>query len=74
MENKVSDELLNVFLNDRHQLPNPPDVVELPDNVIKDIWEDHEPDYWVSYNKKNPKEWKNDMWAVCRQLAFRQLL
>lgn len=74
MENKVSDELLNVFLNDRHQLPNPPDVVELPDDVIKDIWEDHEADYWVSYNKENPKEWKNDMWAVCRQIAFRQLL
>lgn len=74
MENKVSDELLNVFLNDRHQLPNPPDVVEFPDDVIKDIWEDHEADYWVSYNKENPKEWKNDMWAVCRQLAFRQLL
>lgn len=74
MENKVSDELLNVFLNDRHQLPNPPDVVELPDDVIKDIWEDHEADYWVSYNKENSKEWKNDMWAVCRQLAFRQLL
>ena len=54
MENKVSDELLNLFLNDRHQLPNPPNVVELPDNVVKDIWEDYEADYWVSHNKDNP--------------------
>ena len=27
MENKVPDKLLNLFLNDRHQLSNPPDVV-----------------------------------------------
>ena len=54
MENKVPDKLLNLFLNDRHQLPNPPDVVELPDDVIKDISEDHEADYWVSHNKDNP--------------------
>ena len=54
MENKVPDELLNLFLNDGHQLPNPPDVVELPDDVIKDIWEDYEADYWVSHNKDNP--------------------
>ena len=54
MENKVSDELLNLFLNDGHQLPNPPDVVELPDDVVKDIWEDYEADYWVSHNKDNP--------------------
>ena len=54
MENKVPDELLNLFLNDGHQLPNPHDVVELPDNVVKDIWEDHEADYWVSHNKDNP--------------------
>ena len=47
MENKVSDELLNLFLNDGHQLPNP------PDDVVKDIWEDHEADYWVSHNKEN---------------------
>ena len=53
MENKVSDELLNIFLNDGHQLPNPPDI-ELPDDVVKDIWEDHEADYWVSCNKENP--------------------
>ena len=54
MENKVPDELLNLFLNDGHRLPNPPDVVELPDDVVKDIWEDHEADYWVSNNKDNP--------------------
>ena len=54
MENKVPDKLLNLFLNDRHQLPNPPDVVELPDDVVKDIWEDYEADYWVSHNKDNP--------------------
>ena len=54
MENKVSDELLNIFLNDGHQLPNPPDVVQLPDDVVKDIWEDNEADYWVSHNKDNP--------------------
>ena len=58
MENKVPDKLLNLFLNDEQevdgQLPNPPDVVELPDDVVKDIWEDHEADYWVSYNKDNP--------------------
>lgn len=58
MENKVTDELLNLFLNDEQevdcQLPNPHDVVELPDNVVKDIWEDHETDYWVSHNKENP--------------------
>lgn len=50
MENKVSDELLN----DEHQFLNPPDVVELPDDVVKDIWEDNEADYWVSHNKENP--------------------
>lgn len=59
MENKVPDELLNLFLNDNEQevdiqLPNPPDVVEFPDDVVKDIWEDHEADYWVSHNKDNP--------------------
>ena len=48
MENKSSDELLDVFLNNKCQLPNP------PDDVLKDIWEDHEADYWVSYNKENP--------------------
>ena len=53
MENKVPDELLNLFLNDGHQLPNHPNV-ELPDDVIKDIWEDYEADYWVSHNKDNP--------------------
>ena len=57
MENKVPDELLNLFLNDEQevdgQLPNPPDV-ELSDDVIKDIWEDYEADYWVSHNKDNP--------------------
>ena len=57
MENKFPNELLNLFLNDGQevngQLPNPPDV-ELPDDVVKDIWEDHEADYWVSYNKDNP--------------------
>lgn len=55
MENKVNDELLNLFLNDGQevdgQLPNPPDV-ELPDDVLKDIWEDYEADYWVSHNKE----------------------
>lgn len=54
MENKSSDELLDVFLNNKCQLPNPPDVVELPDDVVKDIWENNEADYWVSYNKENP--------------------
>lgn len=54
MKNKIPDELLNVFLNDGRQLPNPPDVLELPDDVVKDIWEDHETDYWVSHNKDNP--------------------
>lgn len=55
MENTILDELLNLFLNDdEHQLPNPPDVVELPDDVVKEIWEDHEADYWVSHNKENP--------------------
>ena len=58
MESKVPDELLNLFLNDEQevngQLPNPPDVVELPDDVVKDIWEDYEADYWVSHNKDNP--------------------
>ena len=54
MEYKSSDELLDVFLNDRYQLPNPPETVELPDDVMKDIWEDHETDYWVSYRKENP--------------------
>ena len=57
MENKVPDELLNLFLNDGQevngQLFNSPDV-ELPDDVIKDIWEDYEADYWVSHNKDNP--------------------
>lgn len=61
MENKVSDELLDLFLNiwkDNEadgQLPNTPDV-ELPDDVVKDILEDHEADYWVSHNKENPVE------------------
>ena len=58
MENTVLDELLNLFLNDEQevdgQLSNPPDVVELTDDVIKDIWEDYEADYWVSNNKDNP--------------------
>ena len=58
MENTVLDELLNLFLNDEQevdgQLPNPPDVVELPDDVVKDIWEDYEADCWVSRNKDNP--------------------
>lgn len=58
MENKVPDELLNLFLNDGQevygQLPNPHNDVELPNDVIKDIWEDHEADYWVSHNKDNP--------------------
>lgn len=54
MENKVPDELLNLFLNDKHQVPNHPDVVELPDDVVKEIWEDNETDYWVSHNKENP--------------------
>ena len=57
MENKIPDELLNLFLNDGQevdgQLSNSPDV-ELPDDVVKDIWEDHEADYWVSHNKDNP--------------------
>lgn len=57
MENTVLDELLNLFLNDEQevdgQLPNPPDV-ELPDDIVKDIWEDYEADYWVSHNKDNP--------------------
>ena len=57
MENTVLDELLNLFLNDEQevdgQLHNPPDV-ELSDDVVKDIWEDHEADYWVSHNKDNP--------------------
>lgn len=57
MENTIIDELLNLFLNDEQEvdgkLHNPPDVVELPDDVIKDIWEDHETDYWVSHNKEN---------------------
>ena len=57
MENKVLDELLNLFLNNGQevdgQLSNSPDV-ELPDDVIKDIWEDYEADYWVSHNKENP--------------------
>ena len=57
MENKVLDELLNLFLNNGQevdgQLSNSPDV-ELPDDVIKDIWEDNETDYWVSHNKENP--------------------
>lgn len=57
MENKVPDEVLNLFLNDGQevngQLSNSPDV-ELPDDVVKDIWEDHEADYWVSHNKENP--------------------
>ena len=58
MENTVLDELLNLFLNDGQevdsQLSNSHNDVELPDNVIKDIWEDHEADYWVSNNKDNP--------------------
>ena len=58
MENKIPDELLNLFLNNRQefygQLSNTPDVVELPDDVVKDIWEDNEADYWVSHNKDNP--------------------
>ena len=57
MENKIPDELLNLFLNDGQevdgQLSNSPDV-EFPDDVIKDIWEDYEADYWVSHNKDNP--------------------
>ena len=57
MENKVPDELLNLFLNNGQevdgQLSNSPDV-ELPDDVIKDICEDYEADYWVSHNKENP--------------------
>lgn len=35
-------------------LPNPPEVIELPDDVIKEIWGEHEADYWVSYDKENP--------------------
>ena len=58
MENKIPDERLNLFLNNRQevygQLSNTPDVVELPDDVVKDIWEDNEADYWVSHNKDNP--------------------
>ena len=58
MDNKIPDELLNLFLNNRQeidgQLSNTPDVVELPDDVVKDIWEDDEADYWVSNNKDNP--------------------
>lgn len=54
MENKVPDELLNDGQEVNGQLPNPPEVVELPDDVIKDIWEDQEADYWVSHNKENP--------------------
>ena len=54
MENKVPDELLNLFLNDGHQLSSPHNTVELPNDVVKDIWEDHEADYWVSCNKENP--------------------
>ena len=56
MENKIPDELLNFFINNGQevdgQLSNSPDV-ELPDDVIKDIWEDYEADYWVSHNKDN---------------------
>lgn len=56
--NDIPSELLNAFLNDGQeidgQLPNPPESVELPDDVMKDIWEDHETDYWVSYRKENP--------------------
>lgn len=60
MENTVLDELLNLFLNDGQevdgQLPNPHNDVELPDDVVKDIWKDYEADYWVSHNKDNPVE------------------
>lgn len=60
MENTVLDELLDLFLNDGQeldsQLPNPHNDVELPDDVVKDIWEDNEADYWVSHNKENPVE------------------
>lgn len=39
MENKIPDELLDIFLKDEQEvdgyLPNPPDVVELPDDVVK---------------------------------------
>lgn len=60
MENKVPNELLNLFLNDGQEidghLPNPPETIELPDDIIKDIWEDQEADYWVSHNKENPVE------------------
>lgn len=56
--NDIPSELLNAFLKDGQeiddQLPNPPESVELPDDVMKDIWEDHETDYWVSYRKENP--------------------
>lgn len=56
--NDIPSELLNAFLKDGQeidgQLPNPPEAVELPDDVMKDIWEDHETDYWVSYRKENP--------------------
>ena len=59
MENKIPDELLNLFLNDEQEvdgkLSNSPDV-ELPDDIVKDIWEDYEADYWVSHNKDNPVE------------------
>lgn len=35
-------------------LPSPPETVELPDDVMKEIWEDHEADYWIDYAKENP--------------------
>ena len=49
MENKVPDKLLNLFFfffqEVDGRLPNPPDVVELPNVIVKDIWEDYEADY-----------------------------
>ena len=53
MENTIIDELLNDGQEVDSKLPNPSDVVELPDDVVKDIWEDNEADYWVSHNKDN---------------------
>ena len=32
-------------------LPAPPDVVELDDETLKEIYQDYEADYWIEQNK-----------------------
>ena len=43
-------QMLNISMN-TNILPSPPDTIILPDNVLADIYNDMEADYWIEQEK-----------------------